>query len=378
VARVDERLARTESEPSFGTRTGREFSIVTGVGESTAGGATGLFAVVAADDPRWETWWAESPGREVFAHPAWARLNAAGGRPLAAIWDGEGGRVLYPFVLYETASERATDVRTPYGYGGPVFWGADRAAAARAFWPRFDAWAAEAGVVAEVVRFSLFDEDLLAYPGAREERLRNAVRRLDLEPEELWMDVAHKVRKNVKKAGRAGVQVGYDPAGADLDEFLRVYAATMTRRKARPDYRFPRAYFERLLEELPGSVAFFHARHGGRLVATELVLISERNVYSFLGGTDESAYELRPNDLLKWEIVLWAREAGKERYVLGGGSERDDGVFRYKLSFAPRGEVPFFIGTRILRPDMYERLVDERRRDPAWKPRPGFFPLYRA
>ncbi len=346
--------------------------------ESTAERATGLFAVVGDADRRWEAFWADSPGREVYAHPAWARLHAAGGRPFAAIWEGERGRVLYPFLLRETGMDGATDIVTPYGYGGPLFWGADREAAARAFWPRFDAWAAEAGVVAEVIRFSLFEETLLAYPGAREKRLRNVVRTLDPEPEELWMDVAHKVRKNVKTARRSGVEVERDAAGEELDAFLRVYSATMTRRGARPDYYFPRAYFERLLDEVPGSFAFFHARHSGRIVATELVLVSERNVYSFLGGTDERAYELRPNDVLKWEIALWARAAGKENFVLGGGSERDDGVFRYKLSFAPRGEVLFCVGTRILHAGMYERLVEERRRDPAWKPRSGFVPLYRA
>ena len=174
--------------------------------ESTAERATGLFAVVGDDDGRWQAFWADSPGHEVFAHPAWARANDAGGRAVAAIWEGEGGRVLYPFVLRETGMEGATDIVTPYGYGGQLFWAADREAAARLFWPRFDAWAAEAGVVAEVVRLSLFEEDLLPYPGAREERLRNVVRTLDLEPEELWMDVAHKVRKNVKRVRRSGVE----------------------------------------------------------------------------------------------------------------------------------------------------------------------------
>ena len=34
--------------------------------------------------------------------------------------------------------------------------------------------------------------------------------------------------------------------------------------------------------------------------------------------------------------------------MLGGGYGADDGIFRYKRSFAPHGLVPFFVGRRVL------------------------------
>ncbi|MBW3624657.1 MAG: GNAT family N-acetyltransferase [Armatimonadetes bacterium] len=338
---------------------------------------------------RWDAW----PGREVFAHPHYARLyNDEKSRALCAAWTSGEGSVLYPFMVRDLTQEPywpgdsppASDIVTPYGYGGPFFWGeGDREAVAQEFWKAFSSWAEERRVVSEFVRFSLFEETLLPYPGEREEKLQNVVRLLDREPEELWMDFEHKVRKNVKKARRSGVEIERDSTGQRLDAFMEIYNHTMDRRDASKGYYFPRSYFERIQRDLPGQFMYFHAWHEGRLVSTELVLVSTENVYSFLGGTVSEAFDLRPNDLLKYEVILWARDAGKKRFVLGGGYEPGDGIFRYKLAFAPESVYPYFVGRRILEPRLYQTLVDtkkERMRSEnrEWHAPPGFFPAYRS
>ena len=91
---------------------------------------------------RWQSW----PQREVFAHPHYVETFAQEeGRSLCACWEGEDGHVLYPFVLrdlavapYSVASlDPATDIITPYGYGGPHCWGApDARRLAACFWPK--------------------------------------------------------------------------------------------------------------------------------------------------------------------------------------------------------------------------------------------------
>jgi hypothetical protein len=261
-------------------------------------------------------------------------------------------------------------VITPYGYGGAFFWGGERDALARVFWPAFDTWAAEERVVSEFVRLALFEDELLPYPGECEQRLVNVVRDLVPTADELWMDCEHKVRKNVKKARRAGVTIEFDVGGARLDDFLRLYLDTLDRREAPGRYRFPRAYFERL----PDQCVYVHALHDGEVVSSELVLLSGHNAYSFLGGTDSEAFELRPNDLLKWELILWLKQSGKRRFVLGGGYDADDGIFRYKRSFAPHGLVPFFVGRRVLQPELYRELM-QRTGAPSES---AFFPAYRT
>jgi hypothetical protein len=331
------------------------------------------FDVWEADSPDWLAHWSAWPEREPHAHPSYARLyEDAETRALCAAWRSGAGCVLYPFLLRELEpfGADAADLITPYGYGGPFFWGDDRVAVADGFWRAFDEWAAGERVVSEFVRFSLFEDALLPYPGEREQKLMNVVRDFDVTADELWMDVEHKVRKNVKKARRSGVRIEFDDTGARLDDFLRLYLDTLARREASERYAFPREFFA----GIPAPHVYVHALHGDEVVSSELVLLSQHHAYSFLGGTRSDAFELRPNDLLKWELILWAKERGKRRFVLGGGYEDGDGIFRYKRSFAPHGLVPFEVGRRILQPELYSELT-ERVGGPADG---GFFPAYRV
>jgi hypothetical protein len=342
-----------------------------------------VWSTEPGDVERWLERWQAWPGREVYAHPGYLRLYEDDrSRALCVAWTGAAGSVLYPFLVRDLTVEpfcppeieRATDLTSPYGYGGPFFWGSDPEATAAEFWPRFAAWARSEAVVSEFVRLALFPDELLAYPGERAQRLVNVVRDLDREPDELWMDYEHKVRKNVKKARRSEVSIELDETGARLDDFLRLYRHTMDRREADERYDFPPEYFERIHRELSGQFVYAHALSGERVVSSELVLVSAETIYSFLGGTDSDAFELRPNDLLKHEIVLWAKEAGKRRFVLGGGYREDDGIFRYKRSFAPDGLTPFFVGQRVLEPELYRELTEHR----GGAARGDYFPAYRA
>jgi hypothetical protein len=104
---------------------------------------------------------------------------------------------------------------------------------------------------------------------------------------------------------------------------------------------------------------------------------------SFLGGTLESVCSLRPNHLLKYEIIRSLRDQGLTHYVLGGGPTPRDGVFRFKRSFARRGVVDFKVGEQVHDPIAYEALVQHRSLRAAaegrsWKSAPEFFPAYRA
>ncbi|MEN6372099.1 MAG: GNAT family N-acetyltransferase [Armatimonadota bacterium] len=350
-----------------------------------------LDAAIDSDKQKWLSLWESCPQREVFAHPNYVQFFAEGSnRALCATYCTSTACVLYPFILRDLSQEEycsgeAFDIITPYGYGGPFVWGTDLASCdmADGFWASFKKWAEDKCIVSEFIRFTLFPNDVLEYPGDKEFKYLNVVRSLDLDDDDLWMDFEHKVRKNVNKSRRSGVCVEFDCEGHRLNDFLHIYNTTMNRRSADQDYYFSRDFFEKINSDLSGQFVYAHALYDGVVVSTELVLISSERVYSFLGGTNSEAFNLRPNDLLKYEIMRWAKNRGKHWFVLGGGYCPEDGIFRYKQSFAPSGCVPFYVGKRVFRQDLYDGLVQKKRlllakKGQKWIPKPVFFPCYRA
>lgn len=92
-------------------------------------------------------------------------------------------------------------------------------------------------------------------------------------------------------------------------------------------------------------------------ISSELLLISNDTIYSFLGGTDDKYFDQRPNDFLKFEVINWARFIKKQYYVLGGGYGLEDGIFRYKKCFFPKDTVPYYTGRKIINQEIYDSLI---------------------
>jgi len=344
----------------------------------------------SVDREAWIAAWSATDKREVYNHPDYVTLFAGDkDAAVCAHLSTPDGTVLYPFIrraidaLVDSTATGVSDLITPYGYGGPQAWITGSASDLAAhFWSSFGEWATSQGVVTEFIRFGLFADTFLPYPGDIVTRSSNIVISLEGTDDEVWMGFEQKVRKNVKKALRNEISVTVDAGGEYLDDFLRIYAGTLDRRDADAGYFFPRSFFETIIDRLPGQFAFFHARRDGVIISTELVLVSDESVYSFLGGTDSAAFEFRPNDLLKFEVVTWARAQGKKHFVLGGGPTPGDGIERYKRSFAPNGAVDFKSGQRILQPALNAQLVASKRAqfeaaDREWPADSRYFPEYR-
>jgi len=338
----------------------------------------------------WLDLWKRWPGREVMAHPSYVRLFARDGdRVFCVAARSSTGGVLYPVIVRPISSEpwakrepRGCDLTTAYGYGGPFAWNITERET-MSFWSQFDFWARARGAITEFARLSLFPEQILPFHGEILDRGPSVVRSLNLSDDELWADYEGKVRKNVKRARKEGVEISFDPLGLRLDDFISVYDATMNRREALSQYFFPRSFFESIISDLPGQFVFIHAIAGGKVVSSDIILLSAENAYFYLGGTLAEAYSMRPNDLLQHENFRYCRDRGLKRCILGGGYRPDDGVLRFKRSFAPGGDRPFRLGVKTYDRETSARLVERRReweraQGREWNPVEGFFPPYRS
>lgn len=333
---------------------------------------------------RWKDW----PKREIWAHPDYVQLFVRSGEEALCLAMGNSEKgALMPLISRPLELEvwgkdfcGCIDLVSPYGYGGVFSWGG---LTAKEFWTAADQWALANGAVILFLRLSLFPEQLLPITGQLETKSCNVVRNLEPSEESIWMDYEHKVRKNVKRARESGLVVRIDDSGEGLDQFLGVYEETMKRRNANAWYFFSKEFFDNLVLKLHGQFVFFYIMNQSQVISCELVLLSQDHAYSYLGGTIESAFHLRPNDLLKHEVILWAKRNGKRTFVLGGGYANMDGIYNYKLSFSPTGNVPFQVLKKIYDETRYFELILARQKWEArngnnWKPREEYFPSYRS
>ena len=253
--------------------------------------------------------------------------------------------------------EGPRDVVTPYGYGGPTGPG---------FWPAYEEWARERGVVSTFVRFHPLLANQRHAPIHVEELAPTVAWRV--EPgRDLLAGLHFKHRNKVRKAENAGARVEQHDG---LGEFVPLYEDTMRRIDADPFYLFEPAYWERL-GELP--LARFDAVIDGAVVASALGLPSKPWLHYHLSGTTDKGRETGSSTLVLLEAARWAQANGYDRFHLGGGlGGKADSLHHFKARFDPEGLVPAAIGKAIHDEAAYRELSgSEAGFD-------GFFPAYRG
>ena len=329
--------------------------------------------IVSSDSARWDEALGSLPAsrRDVYALRPYYEAHAlldTNRIPECAIAEEEEGTLVYPYFRcplsrypWLDAPRDSCDIITAYGYGG-IYGATDNARLLAAFLASFGCHCRGSGVVAELIRLNplLGIDDRLRGHYSLQKANDQIVVALQRSDEEIWKGYRHNNRKNISKALRSGVEIVHEGiGGARFGDYLEIYAHTMKRREAKQEFLFPAGFYDRLAAGLGGNCRVFYAVQNGRTLSVELVLCSETAVYSFLGGTMEEFYELRPNNLLKHEIIRWAREKGYENYLLGGGPGGSDGIFEYKRSFSPEGVVGFTIATRIHDRKIYNDLINK-------------------
>lgn len=330
------------------------------------------FSILTPGDPQWAALFEHLPPdqRDVFYTPSFARLcqetlNRDDEVLCAALWEGDAA-VLYPFAKRDlgrlTAFEAFTgryDMTGLYGRGGLVAAGATPQVLA-AFHAAMADYCRASGIVCGFDRYHpVMANDASAAPDTRIMDIGGFVV-VDMRPPLEAIQEAFKssVRKDLRKAERNGIQCFAEAGDAHLAEFLDIYHGTMTRNAASEFYYFSAEYFAALCRTIPGQFHFFYALAGEQIVSCELVLHHGKYAHSFLGGTRREALPLSANPMLKWEIIRTLKTQGCEYFLLGGGTQPDDGIFQFKKAYAPEGVLPSRIGGRIWDHDAYQQLKE--------------------
>lgn len=274
--------------------------------------------------------------------------------------------VVMPFYLNDIyVNSRKTafkDVESPYGYSGPIFKKGIQDSVINDFWTAVDQWYDDNNVVSEFIRFSL-NGNHIHYSGSLIKTLNNIKGRILDSDEAQWKAFKQKVRKNYRSAERNLLTFDMyhrNITQVAVDDFYDIYISTMNRYSAEEHFFISKDKFAKYIEQNPESCALAIVSCGQVPISTELILLSENTMYSFLGGTQSEYFDKRPNDFLKIKSIDWGRNHDYLYYILGGGRKNGDGIHTYKKTFFPLDpEVIFMTGRKVIKKDIYEKLVEK-------------------
>lgn len=279
-------------------------------------------------DPRWARLVAEAPQASPFHHPSWLGLLRRHYRyPVAAacVLDGQRAVAGLPLALVASRLTGRRLVAVPFSDACPPLRLDDAAPEAM----RSLAGAIERERRARGVRLEV--RARFAEAGEPVDRFLEHVVDLRDGLAEVERRYAPQVRRNIRKAGRAGVTFERRTDLPALDLFYGLHLRTR-RRLGVPTQ--PKRFIRGLAGLFARGLGFVAlARHEGRPAAAAVFLIAGRSVTYKYGASDERSLPARPNNLLFAEAIRWACAAGLHRLDLGRTDLGQEGLRAFKRSW---------------------------------------------
>lgn len=187
---------------------------------------------------------------------------------------------------------------------------------------------------------------------------------VDLQPsvEELRSNLSKTARYNTNMAQRKGVEI-IEGTANDLPLFYDIYRETSER-----DHFLirPYEYYEHIWRSfLDKNMAKIHfASYEGTTLSGSILLLLGNRAWYMYGASRSIHRELRPNHLLQWEAMLWAKNNGFVYYDMWGLPNKLEpgqpmwGVVEFKKSLG--GQVRQWIGAYdyVYNPVLYKAWTE--------------------
>ena len=175
---------------------------------------------------------------------------------------------------------------------------------------------------------------------------------LDLVPDtdQLFAVLPPSVRRAVRKAEKAGVEVEISNTEEAMSDFYKLHVRTRRRHGAPPQ---PRSFFQNIEREIisQGRGFIVLARANNRPVAAAVFFHSGREALYKFGASDPRAQSLRANNLVMWRAIAHLATLGFDRLRFGRTDLTDEGLRRFKTSWrAVENKIRYFRYEKLGRP----------------------------
>ena len=368
-------------------------TVITSVRESSTSRirGTGLLAsyttreTSSVDRDEWDGWLQDAPGGgHVLQSYEWGEFKKnLGWRPIRLVLERDGEVVgVGQFLAYNTAPIPGVLMYCTKGPWLP--W--DDKKAVRAFFESVRAVARREGahtvkIEPEVLEQQKDVKDLLGEIGFHKARYdlnlkTTLVANLSLPEEELLARMKGRTRYNVRLAARKGVEVVEPEFDEAWETFYKWMEATSERKE---DYvlRRSRDYLHGVMREMhdAGQGHLFFAEHEGTPLAGMYVFTFGEKYWYMYGASSNEKRNLKPNYLLQWEVMRWARQRGLTHYDMVGVPKPEDldessslwNVYKFKEGFG--GEIVDSLGC-------FDLPVKKVRAAAWYKLEPVYYRLY--
>lgn len=271
------------------------------------------------------------------------------------------------------------DWTAPYGYGGPLFEGEFTEDIILQFKNELFAYCTEHNIVSQFFRFHPLLQNYIEFSDLCDLIcLKNTVSIDVSNRDNIDKNMTSECRNRIRKAEKNGIQI-FGDRGENLEDFLEIYDMTMDFHQADEYYYFKKEYFDYLIKNMNDNIIFFHAKKDEMIISSAMFIYNDTYVHYHLGGTRIEYRKYAPFNLLLRTVAHWASENGMCEFHLGGGTEAEDSLYRFKRNFCPQGVKAFYIGRTIFNQDAFDKLIELRKMtDSSFDSNIPFLIKYRA
>jgi len=152
--------------------------------------------------------------------------------------------------------------------------------------------------------------------------------------EGLLKEMKHTRRHGINKSIKKGIKV--NPIDLSDKETLEKTYGILLNVYNRIKLPLPEiSFFQNVVGELTDKVYALGAFIDNELIAIRIVLSYKGLVYDWYGGAKDEYLNLRPNDILPWDMIKWGISNNYNIFDFGGAGKPDIpyGVRDYKLQF---------------------------------------------